>query len=482
MTMTIEDYQALFDHSPVSLWVEDYSAVKEYLENLRRQGVADLDEYLTDRSQAIEECIRQIEVVDVNQYTLALFGAATKEQLLSNLGRVFGDEMHTHFRAEMLDMWAGKTGYEGEGINYSLDGQPIDIYLRWTLLPGYETTWARALISIVDITQRKRAERALAASEAHARGLFEHSPISLWVEDYSAVKNILDMLRSQGVEDLRNYIQDRPQVVQECMSQIRVLDVNEYTLTLFGAKTKQELLTNLDKVFRGEMEKHFMDELVDMWNGHLHYEGEGINYSLTGVPVDILLRWSVMPGYEESWDQALISIIDITARKKAETYLKYLGTHDVLTGLYNRAYFEEELHRLEKGRQYPISMLAVDLNGLKPANDNHGHEAGDALLRRAAEVLKAAFRAEDIVARIGGDEFVVLMLETDEQVAGQIVQRLQKLITLNNQFYQGPALSMAMGTGTGQLGQPLASVLRQADDHMYIDKRQFHQKYPSVTR
>jgi len=482
MTMTIEDYRALFDHSPVSLWVEDYSAVKQFLENLREQGVTDLDGYLTANPQAIEDCIRLIQVVDVNEYTLKLFGAKTKVDLLGQLDKVFGDEMHTHFRVEMLDMWEGKAGYEGEGINYSLTGEPINIYLRWSLLPGYEQSWERALISIVDITQRKRAEQALAASEAHARGLFEHSPISLWVEDYSAVKQVLDNLRREGVTDLRHYLQEHPQLINECMSQIRVLDVNQYTLTLFGAKSKPELLDNLNKVFRGDMEKHFTDELLDMWQGKQSFEGEGINYSLAGQPIDIFLRWSVLPGYEATWEQALISIIDITARKKAENYLKYLGTHDVLTGLYNRAYFEEELHRLEKGRQFPVSILAADLNGLKPANDNHGHEAGDALLRRAAEVLKAAFRAEDVVARIGGDEFAVLMLETDEPTAEQVVQRLQKLIALNNQFYQGPRLSLALGTGTGVLGTPLATVLRQADDRMYVDKRLYHSQYPSSVR
>lgn len=480
--MTIEDYRALFDHSPVSLWVEDYSGVKKYLENLRSQGVTDLDAYLTQYPQAIEDCIRQIEVVDVNEYTLKLFKAETKTDLLSQLDKVFGDEMHTHFRLEMLEMWVGKAGYEGEGINYALSGEPINIYLRWSILPGHEQTWARALISIVDITQRKLAEKALAESEAHARGLFDHSPISLWVEDYSGVKQVLDRLKTENIDDLRLHLHDHPEIVREAMAQIKVVDVNQYTLQLFGAKSKPELLSNLDKVFRGEMEKHFADELVDMWFGRLIFEGEGINYSLNGTPIDIFIRWSVLPGYEETWSQALISIIDITARKKAENYLKYLGTHDVLTGLYNRAYFEEELHRLEKGRQFPISILAVDLNGLKPANDNHGHEAGDALLRRAAEVLKAAFRAEDVVARIGGDEFVVLMPETDAAAAAQTVQRLQKLIALNNQFYQGPPLSLAMGTGTGQQGQVLAVVLREADDRMYADKRIYHRQHPSAAR
>jgi len=371
-------------------------------------------------------------------------------------------------------MWAGKLTFEGEGINYALDGTPIDIYLRWSILPGYEDTWQRALISIVDITERKQAERALIASEAHARGLFEHSPISLWVEDYSGIKILLDELRQQDIQDFDLYLQENPDFVPTCLSKIRVLDVNDYTLKLFGANSKTELIDNLDRIFRDEMNKHFATELMSMWKGNLLFEGEGVNYSLTGDPVDIFLRWSIMPGYEDTWERSLISIIDITARKKAEAYLKYLGTHDVLTGLYNRAYFEEELRRLENSRQFPISVLVADLNGLKPTNDTLGHEAGDGLLRRAAEVLKAAFRSEDVVARMGGDEFTALLVNTDQRTAERSLERLQRLIAMNNQYYQGQSLSISFGVATAEVKTELLNAVRQADDQMYVAKRQFY--------
>jgi diguanylate cyclase (GGDEF)-like protein len=475
--MTVDDYQGLFDHAPVSLWLEDYSQVKRFLDDLRAQGVNDLATHLDAHPEAIEECVRLIKVIDVNRFTLDMFGAASKEELINQLDRVFRDEMRLHFRAEMLDMWAGKRAYEREGINYALDGRPIDILLRWSILPGHESTWQRALVSLSDITDRKRAEQQRTASENHARGLFEHSPVSLWVEDYSLVKRFLDELRSQGVEALEEYLVTHPEAVSECMAKIRVLDVNQHTLALFGAKSKEILFSHLDQVFRDEMRKHFAQELLDMWNGRLAHEGEGINYSLSGEPIDIFLRWSVLPGYEETWELALVSIVDITARKKAEKYLQYLGAHDVLTGLYNRAFFEEELHRAERGRRFPVSIIGADLNGLKVANDRFGHEAGDALLRRAAEVLRAAFRGDDVAARIGGDEFAVIMPTTGEQAAEQAVQRLLKLVELNNQFYQGPTLSVALGTATAQAGMPMADVMRIADDRMYVNKRQYHRQH-----
>jgi diguanylate cyclase (GGDEF)-like protein len=375
-------------------------------------------------------------------------------------------------------MWNGLLFHESEGINYALDGRPIEIYLRWSILPGYETTWDCALVSIIDISERKRAERAQAASEAHSRGLFEHSPISLWLEDYSAVKAYLDNLRLKGITDLRGYLEEHPDDVFASMTTIKVIDVNQQTLVLFGARTKPELLDNLDKVFRGEMRHHYTEELVSMWQGRLSFEGEGINYSLNGDPLDIYLRWSVMPGYETTWGRALVSLIDITARKKAEAYLKYLGTHDVLTGIYNRAFFEEERARFERSRQYPVSIIIADLNGLKPANDQFGHDAGDALLRRAAEVFKASFRAEDIIARIGGDEFAILMPNTDALSAERALGRVSHMIDINNKFYQGVPLSLSLGAGTGQKGDSLETIQRQADDRMYEQKRQHHKNNP----
>jgi diguanylate cyclase (GGDEF)-like protein len=470
-------WHGLFEHSPVSLWLEDYSGVKAYLDELRAKGVTDLRSYGTEHPEAIDTCLGRIVVSDVNERTLELFKAKSKAQLFENLSRVFRDEMRRHFVDELAGMWQGKLAFEGEGINYALTGEPIDIYLRWSILPGYETTWERALISIVDITERKKAERALQASEAHARGLFDHSPISLWVEDYSGIKTLLDGLHQEGLADFDLYLRDNPGFVTTCMSKIQVLDVNDYSLKLFGAKSKEELLSNLGQVFRDEMNKHFALELTSMWQGDLLFEGEGINYSLNGEPVDIFLRWAVMPGYERTWERTLVSIIDITARKKAEAYLKYLGTHDVLTGLYNRAYFEEEIRRLERSRQFPISVLAADLNGLKPTNDTLGHEAGDALLRRAAEVLKAAFRAEDVVARMGGDEFVALMPLTDGRAAEKALQRVQRLIEMNNQYYyQGSALSISLGIATADTAQDLRAGLRAADDQMYVAKRQYHRQ------
>jgi hypothetical protein len=172
------------------------------------------------------------------------------------------------------------------------------------------------------------------------------------------------------------------------MQEIRVLDVNQQTLAMFGAPSKEILLSRLGDVFRDDMRIHFAEQLVDLWHEKLWQQREVINYALDGRPVDVFMQWSVFPGREADWDQVLVSLTDITARKKAEAYVEFLGKHDVLTKLYNRAYYEDELARLGRKGPWPVSVIAVDLNGLKAVNDQFGHGDGDALLRRTGEVLK----------------------------------------------------------------------------------------------
>ena len=97
----------------------------------------------------------------------------------------------------------------------------------------------------------------------------------------------------------------------------------------------------------------------------------------------------MLPGHERDWSLVQVALTDITARKKAEAYLEYLGSHDVLTKLYNRSFYVDELNRLERKGPHPVTIIMADLNGLKAANDELGHAAGDALLRRAGEVLNS---------------------------------------------------------------------------------------------
>jgi diguanylate cyclase (GGDEF)-like protein len=465
------DFHDVYQHSPVSLWIEDYSLIRQQLEAIRARGVTDFGAYLDAHPHVVESCMASIEVIDVNDYTLKLFRAPSREGLLANLHKVFRDDMREHFRRELEDMWHGRLELGIEGINYALDGTPIYIQLSRRALPGFEQDWSRILLSLVDITERKHALDRLAENQRYAQGLFEHSPVSLWVEDYSGVKSWLEGLRKQGITNLPRHLAENPQVVAESLALIRVIDVNRKTLELYGARGKEELLSNLNVIFRDEMRVHWERELADMWKGKLDSEYEGVNYSMSGEPIDILMRSSPLPGSETTWERVLIAISDITARKKAESYLSYLGTHDVLSGLKNRSFFEESLGKLQQDGRYPITIAVIDVNGLKQANDAGGHEAGDALIRRAADVIRQAAGEQDITARIGGDEFALLLPYQDERAARNLVAQIATLVDMNNQFHGSTVLSMSVGAATAYTGMKLTAVMREADERMYAAKR-----------
>jgi diguanylate cyclase (GGDEF)-like protein len=415
-------------------------------------------------------------VLSVNRRTLSLFAASSQAELLDNLDKVFRDDMHDQVAIELEQLWSGALEFSNQTVNYALDRRRLDVLIHARILPGHEDTWSRMLVSLEDVTPQVQAAQQQRRSERYARDLFEHSPVSLWVEDFSAVKRLLDGVRAQGIQDFKTFIKVHPEFVSRCMQEIRVIDVNQQTLQMFGAASKEELLHNIGRVFRGEMHDSFADQLQDLWEGKLFQQREVVNYALSGEPVYIHMQFSVLADHQEHWGLVLLSLVDITARKKAEAYLEYLGKHDVLTQLRNRTFYVEELNRITRKGPWPLSVIAIDLNGLKVINDEHGHAAGDALLRRVGEVLSKAMDASTCAARIGGDEFSVLLPGMDERSALAVQERITSLVEINNQFYPGQPLSLAMGIATCTSGADVEAALHRADKAMYAEKLRYYKE------
>lgn len=466
----------MFELAPVSMWLEDFSGVKRQLDAWRAAGVTDLRSYLQADLSRVHDCTLNIEVLRVNRKTLELFEADDLAHLNANLGKVFRDDMlHTHIE-ELLQVWEGKTEFSSHSVNYTLSGKRLDIQLNARILPGYEDSWARVLLAVENVTERESARRKLSRSEDYARGLFEYSPISLWVEDFSQVKRLFGDLRQIGIKDFRVFTDVHPEFVERCMQEIRVIDVNQQTLTMFHAADKPTLLSRLGEVFRDDMRPHFNEQLSELWQGNLFHQREVVNYALNGEQLHVHLQFSVFPGHEEDWDLVLVALTDITARKKAEAYLEFLGKHDELTKLHNRAFMVDEMNRLERKGPFPVSIIMADLNGLKEINDELGHAAGDALLRRVGEVLSKVADKPVHAARIGGDEFTIMMPATDERTALAMMENIQSLIDINNQYYSGSPLSLSMGCATSQHGERLEATIQRADALMYADKRTYYAK------
>lgn len=158
-------------------------------------------------------------------------------------------------------------------------------------------------------------------------------------------------------------------------------------------------------------------------------------------------------------------------RKQAEERIKHLSFHDALTGLYNRAYFEEELERYNFPRYYPLSIVMFDVNGLKVINDTFGHSEGDRLLQHLSQILTSVSRQGDILARIGGDEFAILLPSTTSEQAHNFCERIKKACQQDKikPIYLRPNISLGHTTQEGEY-KDINSLIKEADRNMYQDK------------
>lgn len=171
-------------------------------------------------------------------------------------------------------------------------------------------------------------------------------------------------------------------------------------------------------------------------------------------------------------DYLLVNLMDVSQRIARKKEIEYLSFHDELTSLYNRRYFENEMERLDESRNYPISIIIGDLDNLKDVNDNFGHLMGDDYLKRSASILEELMRSEDIIARIGGDEFAILLPETAAEEAAIICKRIEEKFSEMNSKENFPIdFKISLGSATTASNkEKLVSIYNRADQNMYKNK------------
>jgi diguanylate cyclase (GGDEF)-like protein len=194
---------------------------------------------------------------------------------------------------------------------------------------------------------------------------------------------------------------------------------------------------------------------------HLTWQTQQIAAGDLNQQVDFMGEFSV----------AFNRLIEALREKRlAEDRLRYVSNHDPLTDLYNRGYFAEEMERMERGRRFPVSIIMADLDGLKRVNDTLGHAAGDRLIQEAARIIRCSVRGDDVVARMGGDEFAVILPNTGTEAAGRVLSRLRENERTFHPADSGYFIGISIGIATAHLGESLQDTLKQADQRMYEDK------------
>lgn len=252
----------------------------------------------------------------------------------------------------------------------------------------------------------------------------------------------------------------------------------ELKITIFNRAFEQLSGHSFEEVFGKRVEnllpetkrKSFL-ELVKRTSGGGRWETEEIEIQDKAGIIHTLL-WNSATLYSSDGKHIEATIAqghDITERKKAEKEIVFLNFHDHLTGLYNRRFYEEELRRLDTERNLPIVLVMADVNGLKLTNDAFGHKFGDQLLIRISDFLKRECRGDEIVARIGGDEFVLLLPKTTAEEAKKLINRISNAI--EKERVDNIVLSISMGFAVKEsISEQMDEVFKRAEDDMYRHK------------
>ncbi|MDW7738805.1 MAG: diguanylate cyclase [Bacillota bacterium] len=330
------------------------------------------------------------------------------------------------------------------GENWDIEYRVIhsDGSIRWVHEKGRAVTDVRGNVAyidglLLDISDRKKIEEALKESELRHRALVEAIPDLLF--RYNEAGEYLDVV-----------VKDAGQLHQKARELYRQDELIGKSLFEVLPETTARTIVNgiKEAISTGEMQ--FIEYSFPVGERNYYYEARL-------API----------GHTE-----VVSIVrNITERINYQTELERISLHDGLTGLFNRHYFDIELGRLGLSRDYPITIISADLDGLKLVNDTLGHSEGDSYLQNGASILKNTLRISDILARVGGDEFAIILPRTDRETAVELVKRMQAGIARFNQDNTGLPISISIGYAVSESSdRPLEEVYKEADNNMYKDK------------
>jgi diguanylate cyclase (GGDEF)-like protein/PAS domain S-box-containing protein len=381
-------------------------------------------------------------VVYLNPAGQKLIGAESIYEVMGKPVETFLAPDHRSETQERIQML-----YDGENFEYPreeellrLDGKPVSVEIKAAPLT-YNNKKSLQVI-VTDITERRHAER-----------------------DKERLRE--DLYREK--EYLNSLIENASTPIITWKPDLTVTVCNRAFELLSGLRRHETVGLHVFEALGSTFDKSAYHHIKDTQKGK---EWSNLELTITGRSGEKrTVIWNSANIYDSKGNgiATIVQGTDITERKKAEENSLYISYHDHLTDLYNRRYFEIMMTELTDQSNLPITIIMSDINGLKLINDSFGHEAGDELLIKASRVIRRACRDKDIVARIGGDEFGIILLKTDEDGAEKIVRRIKEEAASNE--LDNKLLSISFGYATAYTpDKKLDEVMMEAENYMYRHK------------
>ena len=439
------------------------SPIKDANNNIKAGIVVFLD--ITEKRQAEEETRKQNELftlllkllpvgvfmVDAidgkplisNDMAITLTGRGilpgANELNLSEVYKAFKKDTREQYPTEEMPIVLGMKGIsahiedmfverpDGTRIQLEIFGSPVK--------DAQGKPWA-SLVTFMDITSRKKAEKDLKESEKLFRTSFESATIGG------------AMVAKDG----------------------KFIEVNDKACEIWGYTREKLLQLKFTDITYEEDIAESIDLVTKLMLGHADNSTMEKRYiKKDGKIIWGLVSVSAIRDERNEFEYFLAYIQDITEMKESSKNLIYLSYHDQLTGFYNRRFFENKLLEIDNPANLPLSIIICDINGLKLINDSFGHVYGDKLLIKASETIKAACRPDDIICRIGGDEFALLLPNTDAEETLQIANKIKQLAQIEE--VANVELSISYGYDTKTIEkQKIVEIMANAENHMYRHK------------
>lgn len=416
--------------------IEDITERKKIGDELRLKSLVleQLEEFITITD--LDGTITYVNQAQVNVFKRPKSDMVGKKTTVFSRGDIDADAQQNIILKRTLR----DGSWRGEVINRTADGQDIYLDCRTQVVSSQEGRPVALAGIASNITARKMMEREL----------------------YKEKEMFKTTLLSVG------------DGVISSDSEGRVVVLNHVAETLTGWSLDEAAGRPLTEVFNiiDEFSRQPIENPVE----RVLKSGESFELSNHTILVardgtGIFIEDSAAPILDENGNitGAVLVFRDFTEKRLKQQEVEFLSFHDQLTGLFNRRYYETQMKLLDKNHQYPLALIMADVNGLKLTNDAFGHAAGDELLKKVADILKDVCRGNDTVARIGGDEFVLLLPETGEEQARRVMERI--LTRIAEEQVRDLVLSVSMGCAVKtDAAMSVHEVFMKAEDSMYRHK------------